>query len=324
MKQARETWPISSVLLILFGAGLLVMGAYFLVLRPPLLPEDFRYLGASQSQLEAAAPRLASWLTQVFRVLGGYVSATGILTIALAATSYRSHHCGAGIAAALAGLMSIGLMAGVNFAIDSDFKWELLALAILWASSMLTFLAEKCALVTGRRDIDQSAVPAPCSDPKIKSNTKKPFERHYADSATLAASAQDVFDRMDDFAQVSSHMTRSSAMMIGASMRTSLDSANGRAIGSHVRMDGRILGIELSLEEVVTDRVPRCTRLGRLSELRDFWSSAITGWASISHREAHSHPICVSSSNTTFRRPRRFVGLGISWARYTPSGAFSR
>ena len=70
--------------------------------------------------------------------------------MALAATSYRSHHSSAGVAAALAGLISIGLMAGVNFAIDSDFKWELLGLAILWACSTLAFIAEKFGIRTGR------------------------------------------------------------------------------------------------------------------------------------------------------------------------------
>jgi hypothetical protein len=150
VKLPLKKWPISSILLIMFGTGLLAVGAYFLVLRPPLLPEDVRYLGASEAQLEAVVPRLAPWLTQLFRVLGGYVSATGILSIALAATSFRSHHCVAGAVAALAGSISIGLMAGVNFAIDSDFKWELLALAILWASSMLAFVAEKTKIASNR------------------------------------------------------------------------------------------------------------------------------------------------------------------------------
>jgi hypothetical protein len=256
MKPPRETWPFSSILLILFGASLLVVGVYFLALRPPLLPEDLRYVGASQAQLEAVAPQLASWLTQVFRVLGGYVSATGILTIALAATSYRSHHCGAGAANASAGLISIGLMAGVNFAIDSDFKWELLTLAILWACSMFAFFAEKLRFENGRQNLERSAVATLSSGPKNESSAEKPFERQYADSATLTASAPDVFACADDFTQLSSHMSRSSAMMVGGYMRTSFDSAHGRAIGSHVRMEGKLLGVELSLEEVVTERIP--------------------------------------------------------------------
>jgi hypothetical protein len=148
MTLTNSKWPISSILLILFGASLLAVGAYFVALRPPLLPEDLRYMGASQAQLDAIAPRLTVWLTQVFRVLGGYVSATGILTIALATTSYRSHDRGVGAAAAAAGLASIGLMANVNFAINSDFKWALLSLAILWACSLLAFCAETLRIST--------------------------------------------------------------------------------------------------------------------------------------------------------------------------------
>lgn len=86
-----------------------------------------------------------------------------------------------------------------------------------------------------------------------KAGTRRPFERHYADTATLSASAEDVFGFVDDFTKLSSHMSRSSAMMMGGSMRTSFDAAHGQAIGSHVSMNGTLLGIELSLEEVVTD-----------------------------------------------------------------------
>jgi hypothetical protein len=107
-----------------------------------LLPEDLRYMGASQTQLESAAPGLTVWLTQVFRVMGGYVSATGILTIAVASTSFRSHHRGAAVASAAAGAASIGWMVIVNFMINSDFKWVLLGAAILWACSMVLFRFE--------------------------------------------------------------------------------------------------------------------------------------------------------------------------------------
>src|SRR4051812_6586545 len=119
MQSVSRKWPVSSILLFLFGIYLLSMGAYFLLLRPPLLPEDLRYMGASQTQLETAAPRLTAWLGQVFRVMGGHISGSGILTMALAATLFRAHHRGAGIAAAIAGVISIGMMIVVNFTIDS-------------------------------------------------------------------------------------------------------------------------------------------------------------------------------------------------------------
>jgi hypothetical protein len=136
-------WAISSVLLGIFGASLVVIGVYFILLRPQFLPEDFRYIGVSQAQLESAAPGLGDWLNQVFRVLGGYVSATGILTVALAATSYRSHHLSAAIVAASAGVFSIGSMTIINFQINSDFKWVLLGIATLWACSLALFLIER-------------------------------------------------------------------------------------------------------------------------------------------------------------------------------------
>lgn len=51
-------------------------------------------------------------------------------------------------------------------------------------------------------------------------------------------------------------MNKSSAMMLGSRMDTEMDAAAGRAVGSHIRMTGRLLGIPLFLEEVVTERVP--------------------------------------------------------------------
>ena len=38
---------------------------------------------------------------------------------------------------AIAGLTSIGWMASVNFLIDSDFKWPLLGLALLWTTATI-------------------------------------------------------------------------------------------------------------------------------------------------------------------------------------------
>jgi hypothetical protein len=119
------------------------MGIYFIALRPALLPEDVRYLGLPGEQLDAVRPRLEAWLAHVFRVLGGYVVATGALTIALATTSFRQHHSSAAIGVLIGGATSIGLMAGVNFMINSDFKWLLLSLALLWAFSLVFFWFEK-------------------------------------------------------------------------------------------------------------------------------------------------------------------------------------
>jgi hypothetical protein len=79
--------------------------------------------------------------------------------------------------------------------------------------------------------------------------------RHVTDTM-LAASAQAAFEYLDDFRKLSAHMEQPSAMMLGSRMEISTDVGGGRAVGSHVRMRGRMLGVQLSLEEVVVERDP--------------------------------------------------------------------
>ena len=56
--------------LALGGISLLGVGCYFLFLRPPLLPEDARYMGISLPALQMAVPGLGGWLQKVFWVMG--------------------------------------------------------------------------------------------------------------------------------------------------------------------------------------------------------------------------------------------------------------
>jgi hypothetical protein len=137
-----RSWNASAALLAV--AGLLVsgIGIYFLVFRPTLLPEDIRFIGLSPTEVEQLGARLAPWLSNVFHVLGGFALATGVVTIALAATSYRARNQAAVLAAALGGTVSIVQMAIVNFAINSDFKWLLAGFALVWASSLVAFAFE--------------------------------------------------------------------------------------------------------------------------------------------------------------------------------------
>ena len=110
--------------------------------RPALLPEDLRFIGLSTAEVSAIGPRLSPWLTQVFRVLGGYALATGVLTVALSATAFRARQLIAVAGAAIAGICSIGLMVAINFAIDSDFKWPLLVPAAIWLLSIAALYLE--------------------------------------------------------------------------------------------------------------------------------------------------------------------------------------
>jgi hypothetical protein len=142
MNVKSTIWPPSSIVLIFAGILLVGTGSYFIILRPPLLPEDTRFMGAAAAQLDPIRPQLEAWLTNVFWVLGGYILATGVLTVALAATSFRQHSPIAGVGALLGGAASIGWMAAVNFMIGSDFKWVLLAMALVWACGLALFAWE--------------------------------------------------------------------------------------------------------------------------------------------------------------------------------------
>ena len=74
--------------------------------------------------------------------MGGYVVATGVLTIAVAMSSFRLHERTGVVGAFISDVASIGLMAAVNFMIDSDFKWTLLGIALLWAWSIVQYWIE--------------------------------------------------------------------------------------------------------------------------------------------------------------------------------------
>ena len=132
----------SSRVLALCGLILIGLGLYFALLRPALLPEDVSYIGTDVPEIQTAVPGLLDWLEKVFWVMGGYILTVGVLTFFVALTSFRSRTKGVSGAMTFAGLTSIGWMAAVNFIIDSDFKWLLLAIAALWGAALGLFWLE--------------------------------------------------------------------------------------------------------------------------------------------------------------------------------------
>ena len=121
----------------------MILGVYFVFVRPPLLPEDPRYMGTSLAQIQATLPGLLIWLQRVFWVMGGYMFATGLLTFYLAVTVFRARARGIAGIVILAGLISIGWMAAVNFIIASDFKWLILSFFLVWAAALLLYCLER-------------------------------------------------------------------------------------------------------------------------------------------------------------------------------------
>lgn len=118
--------------LALGGVILIGMGLYFVFLRPALLPEDARFMGATAAGIQGSLPGLTLWLQRVFGVMGGFMVAAGLLTVHVALTTFRAARPGAAMIVAVSGLASIGGMAVTNFAIRSDFRWLLLAFTLPW------------------------------------------------------------------------------------------------------------------------------------------------------------------------------------------------
>lgn len=84
----------------------------------------------------------------------------------------------------------------------------------------------------------------------------KEYSKHYEESVVIKAKPESVFDYADDHRNFSSHMNSSSGMMGGASMKTEVDEGEGKKVGSHIRMSGKVLGFNLFLDEVIIEHEP--------------------------------------------------------------------
>ena len=102
-------------------------------------------------------PCLQSWLAQVCRVPGGHTVGTGLLAVALATAAYRQRHPLTVAGAIAGGAMSIGFVALINFAVDSDLKWLLLGAAMVWALSLLALTAEGWVAQSARASISSKS-----------------------------------------------------------------------------------------------------------------------------------------------------------------------
>ena len=89
---------------------------------------------------------------------------------------------------------------------------------------------------------------------------------HFESTVEVTASADAVFSHLDDHSRLSAHMSNSSWMMAGSHMAIELDASKGRAVGAIIRLRGRVLGIPLSVEEVVTERNPPVRKVWETTE----------------------------------------------------------
>ena len=90
----------------------------------------------------------------------------------------------------------------------------------------------------------------------LNTGIKKSWDRHYEDKVLLNAPSDEVFEFADNHANFSSHMSKSSWMMGGGSMKTEIDEGMGQVVGSHIKLSGKVFDVEVYLDEVVTSHAP--------------------------------------------------------------------
>ena len=86
--------------------------------------------------------------------------------------------------------------------------------------------------------------------------TVEPVTQHAEGACEISAQPSSVFEYIDRPERLSAHMARRSWQLAGASMSIETDAAGGRAVGSRIRLAGRMLGIPLYVEGRVVQRQP--------------------------------------------------------------------
>ena len=140
-----QTWRSSIARFVFLACGiwLIGLGLYFMFVRPPLLPEDLRYMGAGPGEIQSAMPGLVRWLHRVFTVMGGFMTGAGVLTMFVTLNASAARERWTVSVLALAGIFTVGTMSLTNFQLNSDFKWLLLIPSLLWLIGLVVSIVRK-------------------------------------------------------------------------------------------------------------------------------------------------------------------------------------
>ena len=122
------------------------------------------------------------------------------------------------------------------------------------------------------------------------------YPLHHRSEAAVGADARSLFALLDDHRRLAGHMKKPSLIMAGATMRVETDALQGQAVGSLIRVTGRVLGVNLMVEEVITERVP---------PLRKTRTATCASAASTSSRAAAAPLLRSSSTRSTTRTTSR-------------------
>jgi hypothetical protein len=80
-----------------------------------------------------------------------------------------------------------------------------------------------------------------------------------------------VFAFLDDQQNLSSHMSNPSGMMLGTTMKITMEPDHTRNVGSRFGFTGSVLGIPLKVDEIVTSRTPPSGKTWETTEEPTLW-----------------------------------------------------
>lgn len=80
---------------------------------------------------------------------------------------------------------------------------------------------------------------------------------HYFEhTVNVPTTANVLFEYLDDPKRLGAHMAKSSWMMAGSRMDYQFDATEGKAQGARIQLQGKMMGLSLHVEEVVTQHEP--------------------------------------------------------------------
>jgi hypothetical protein len=122
--------PMTGALILTLGILTMGAGAFFMGVRPPLLPEDLRYTGVDPAALP---PEFLEWLGIVFATWGGFVGGFGLTLVGIGLFLIRGTASWLFWGVGLGTLTANSRFVLSNIILSSDYLWFVSLLFVLSA-----------------------------------------------------------------------------------------------------------------------------------------------------------------------------------------------
>ena len=126
----------------------------------------------------------------------------------------------------------------------------------------------------------------------------------------VEAPAEVVFAILDDQENLSSHMSKPSGMMLGTTMKIVMEPDHTKRVGSRFGFTGSVLGIPLSVDEVVTSRTPPSSKTWETTAEPTLW---VIGRYGMGFELAPQGPRTGLRVHIRYARPRGLLGGILGW-----------